>query len=364
LFDYLIIGAGFSGCVLAERLAYQHNKKIILVEKRNHIGGNAYDLYNDYGILIHKYGPHIFHTNNQNSWDYLSNFTEWYHYQHRVLTYVDGQLIPFPVNLDTINMLFGYSFSIEELKCFFKKIYDASNCNEIKDARDMAINRVGQECYDKFFKNYTKKQWDLWPEELASEVTARIPVRFNRDTRYFADKYQGIPKYGYTKMFEKMIDNPNIHILLNTDYKDIINEIKFGKMIYTGPIDYFFDYKYGRLPYRSLKFEFEHVFSEQYQKAGTVNYPNDYDFTRITEFKHLTGQKHQNTTIMREYSMANGEPYYPIPIKESQDLYEKYRIEGASNSAFFVGRLAEYKYYNMDAVVEKALKIYKNIEVL
>jgi UDP-galactopyranose mutase len=226
----------------------------------------------------------------------------------------------------------------------------------------MAVSRVGRELYEKFFQNYTKKQWDLWPEELEPEVTERIPLRLNRDPRYFADRYQGLPKYGYTWMFQRMLDNPNIHVLLNTDYKEVIGEIKFNKMIYTGPVDYFFDYVYGKLPYRSLRFEFETLPQEQYQEVGTVNYPNDYDFTRITEFKHLTGQKHIWTTIMREYPVAEGEPFYPIPREEHQKLYAKYKAEADKlKNVYFIGRLAEYRYYNMDIVVDRVQKLIASI---
>lgn len=364
MFDYLIVGAGFAGSVLAERLASRYNKRVLLVERRNHVGGNAYDYYNEHGILVHKYGPHIFHTNNKKVWDYLSTFTEWYYYQHQVLAYVDGNYVPFPVNLDTINILHGYSLSVENLEGYISAQKAQVDVNNIKNARDMAISRVGQDCYEKFFKNYTKKQWNLWPEELAAEVTARIPVRYSRDGRYFTDRYQGIPKYGYTKMFEKMLDHPNISILLNADYKEIVGEFNYDRLIYTGPIDYFFEYKHGRLPYRSLRFEMETLPLEKYQEAGTVNYPNDYDFTRVTEYKYLTGQRHSWTTIMREYPVADGEPYYPIPRPANQEMYQKYyeEVQKLSGKIWFIGRLAEYRYYNMDVVVEKAIKVFDEIE--
>lgn len=364
MFDFLVVGAGFAGSVLAERLASEKNKRVLVVDKRNHIGGNAYDYFNEQGILVHKYGPHIFHTNNHDVWTYLSQFTEWYHYQHRVLSYVDGQLLPFPINLDTVNLLYGYDFNIEELREYFRVLCQAEGLQEITNAEEMAISRVGNACYEKFFKNYTRKQWGVWPAELAAEVTARIPVRYNRDSRYFSDCYQGVPKYGYSKLFENLLDHPNISIMLNTDYKLILKSVKFDKMIYTGPIDYFFDEQYGTLPYRSLRFEFETLDMNQYQSVGTVNFPNDYDFTRITEFKHLTGQQHPQTTIMREYSAGHGEPYYPIPQAANQEVVNAYRLEAQriQGDVFFVGRLAEYKYYNMDAVVEKALAAYRSIK--
>lgn len=355
MFDYLIVGAGFAGCVMAERLAAQGNKKILLVEKRRHIGGNAYDEYNERGILIHKYGPHIFHTNKQVLWDYLSRFTEWRHYQHRVLAYVDGQLVPFPVNLDTVNLLYGTRYDRNTLQAYLVSVRAERANQELHDSREMAISRVGQALYEKFFKNYTKKQWNLWPEQLAPEVTARIPLRENRDSRYFADQYQGIPAQGYTRMFEKMVDHEQIHLLLNTDYQDVLGELDYRQLIYTGPIDTFFHDKYGKLPYRSIRFEFETFLEEQYQSAATINYPNDYDFTRITEYKQLTGQQHPYTTIVREYPTAVGEPYYPIPQEVNQQLYQRYLQEARQTETIFVGRLAEYRYYNMDVVVEKAL---------
>lgn len=361
MFDYLIVGAGFAGCVLAEQLASQENKKVLLVEKRRHIGGNAYDEYNEQGLLIHKYGPHIFHTNNKTVWDYLSRFTKWRHYQHRVLAYADGQFVPFPVNLDTINLLYGTSYDTETLQAYLVSLRAGRASQELRDSRDMAISRVGEALYEKFFKNYTKKQWDLWPEELAPEVTARIPLRENRDGRYFADPYQGMPAQGYTRLFENLVDHENIHLLLNTDYQDVLGELDYGKLIYTGPIDAFFDYKYGKLPYRSIRFEFETVFAERYQAAATINYPNDYDFTRITEYKWLTGQQHPYTAIAREYPTAIGDPYYPIPQAANQQRYSQYLCEANQTETIFVGRLAEYRYYNMDVVVEKALAVFTKL---
>ncbi|MDD3365453.1 MAG: UDP-galactopyranose mutase [Syntrophomonas sp.] len=363
MYNYLIVGAGIAGCVLAERLANFGNH-ILIVEKRYHVGGNCYDEYNQDGILIHRYGPHIFRTNSQEIWKYLSHFTDWYHYQHKVLAYVDGLKVPFPVNLDTLNILLNQQFSGAEMKNYLDKVrYEANvDVEQIKNGRDMAISLVGQELYDKLFKYYTRKQWNLWPEELAAEVTGRIPVRLNRDSRYFNDKYQGLPKHGYTKMFNRMLEHPNIHILLKTDYKQIIESISFDRMIYTGPIDYFFNYVHGRLPYRSLKFEYETLPVEYYQEVGTVNYPNDYDFTRITEYKHLTGQKHLWSTIAREYPATEGEPYYPVPTEVNQELYSKYESEAQKlKSVYFLGRLAEYRYYSMDQVISQVFRFLSNI---
>lgn len=359
MYNYLIVGAGIAGCVLAERLA-SLGLRILIVEKRSHIGGNAYDEYNQDGILIHRYGPHIFRTNSKEIWDYLSLFTEWFYYQHRVLAYVDGSMLPFPINLDTVNQLMNHHFSSEEFAHYLDQVRGEPGIESIYNARDMAVSRVGEELYQKFYHHYTCKQWGQSPEDLGAEITARIPVRLNRDPRYFTEKYQGLPRCGYTSMFQKMLKHPNIHILLQTDYKQIVEHIHFNHMIYTGPIDYFFDYVFGPLPHRSLYFEFQTLPVEYFQEAGTVNYPNDYDFTRITEYKHLTGQKHAWTTIAREYPAAEGEPYYPIPNQENEKLYKKYkRAAKKLKSISFLGRLAEYRYYSMDQVIQQAFNYLK-----
>lgn len=356
-FKYVVVGAGLAGLTLAERIANDLNEKVLIIEKRNHIGGNCFDFYDQNGILIHKYGPHIFHTNSKEVWDYLSEFTKWYHYQHKVLTYIDGSLIPMPICTDTINQLYNVNLNNDEIEDYLKD--KALNIEDIKNSEDVVLSKAGKDIYEKFFKNYTKKQWDVFPNELDKSVISRIPVRYNRDVRYFTDKYQGLPKYGYTKMCENMINNKNIHILLNTDYKDIIDQIEYDKLIYTGPVDYFFDYKFGKLKYRSLNFEFEEMHIEEYQDVAVVNYPNDYDFTRITEFKKMTGQESKYTTIVREYPKWNGEPYYPVPTKACADQFEIYKQEcDKIDNTIFVGRLAEYKYYNMDAVINIALDLY------
>ncbi len=360
MFDYLIVGAGYAGSILAERLASQSNQKVLIVDKRNHIAGNAYDFYNDAGILIHKYGPHIFHTNSKEIFNHLSNFTEWRQYEHRVLASVDGQLVPIPINLNTINQLYGLNLSTSEVEAFFAS--KAEHIENVRTSEDVVVSTVGRELYEKFFKGYTRKQWGLDPSELDASVTARVPTRTNRDDRYFTDTYQAMPLHGYTKMFEKMLSHPNIHVLLNTDYKDILEEIPFKKMIYTGPVDEFFDYKYGKLPYRSLEFKFETLEMEKFQETGTVNYPNEQSYTRITDFKYLTGQIHPKSTVVYEFPQAEGDPYYPIPRPENAELYKKYQAltNGAKNT-FFVGRLATYKYYNMDQVVAQALTLYKKL---
>lgn len=358
--DYLIVGSGFAGCVLAERIASQLNKRVLMVEKRNHIGGNAYDYYNDDGILVHKYGPHYFRTNEKEVWDYLSRFTQWHYVQYTILASVEGQLLPLPINLDTYNELFGTRLSSMELETIFKN--NNKGIKEIKNSRDAIVSRAGLELYEKFFKNYTKKQWDLWPEELDPSVCSRIPIRSNCDDRYFTDRYQAMPKYGYHKLFANMINHPNVHLMLQTDYKDIKDVIQCDKVIYSGPIDEFFDYKYGKLPYRSLRFEHETRDTEYYQPVSQVNYPNDYDFTRIVEIKHATGQKHQKTTIVREYPASEGDPYYPVPNFANEAIYQKYKSEADKlEDIIFLGRLAEYKYFNMDQIVKNALALFDKI---
>ena len=353
-FDYLIVGAGFAGSVLAERLASVLGLRVLIVDRRPHIGGNAYDCYDDAGLLIHPYGPHIFHTNSKDVFDYLSKFTEWRPYQHRVLASVDGQLVPIPINLDTVNKLYGLSLTAFELEKWFESV--AEPRDQIRTSEDVVVSKVGRDLYNKFFRGYTRKQWGLDPSELDASVTARVPTRTNRDDRYFADTYQAMPKHGYTRMFERMLAHPNIKIMLNTDYREIVDFIPWRHMIYTGPVDAYFDYRYGKLPYRSLEFEHVTLPQEQFQPVGTVNYPNDYAYTRISEFKHITGQQHTHTSVVYEYPRAEGDPYYPVPRPENQDLYKKYQAEAdALPNVTFVGRLATYRYYNMDQVVAQAL---------
>ncbi|MDB5899661.1 MAG: glf [Ramlibacter sp.] len=359
-FDYLIVGAGFAGSVLAERLATQLGKRVLIVDKRPHIGGNAYDRYDDHGVLIHPYGPHIFHTNSEDIFDYLSQFTEWRPYQHRVLASVDGQMVPMPINLDTINKLYGLNLTSFEVEKFFESV--AEKVEHVKTSEDVVVSKVGRELYNKFFRGYTRKQWALDPSELDASVTARVPTRTNRDDRYFADKFQAMPRHGYTRMFEKMLAHPNIKIMLNTDYRDIVDVIPWKHMVYSGPVDAFYDYKYGKLPYRSLRFEHVNVPREQFQPVGTVNYPNDYGYTRISEFKHITGQEHASTSVVYEYPCAEGDPYYPVPRPENAELYRKYEAETENTpNVTFVGRLATYKYYNMDQVVGQALATFKKL---
>jgi UDP-galactopyranose mutase len=360
MFDYLIVGAGFAGSVLAERLANQLDARVLIVEKRNHIGGNAYDCYDEAGILVHKYGPHIFHTNSERVFEYLSRFTAWRPYEHRVLASVDGQLVSMPINANTLNKLYGLNLSCAEVESFLASV--AEPC-EIRSSRDVVVNRVGQELYDKFFRNYTRKQWGIDPSELDASVTARVPVRSSRDDRYFTDRFQAMPLHGYTRMFEKMLSHPNIGILLNTDYRDVIDEIKCREVIFTGPVDEYFEYCYGKLPYRSLHFEHQTHDCATYQPAAVVNYPNEHAYTRVTEFKYLTGQNHPKTSIVFEYPRSEGDPYYPIPKAENAELYQRYRdLADRLDDVHFTGRLGTYKYYNMDQVVAQSLSLFEKLK--
>lgn len=355
MFDFLLVGAGFAGSVVAERLARKFNKKVLICDRRNHIGGNAYDHYNNDGILVHKYGPHIFHTNSADVFEYLSQFTPWRDYEHRVKAQVDGKLVPIPINLDTVNLLYGTNLNSEaEVESFFAA--KAEKVDQLRTSEDVVVARVGRELYEKMFRGYTRKQWGMDPSELDASVTARIPVRTNRDDRYFGDTFQAMPKHGYTRMFENMLDHPNIRIMLNTDYRDIVREIKFDQMVYSGPVDEFFDYRFGKLPYRSLEFKHETHDKEVFQVAPVINYPQEHSYTRITEFKYLTGQQHSKTAVVYEFPRAEGDPYYPVPKPENALLYKQYQaLADATANVHFVGRLATYRYYNMDQVVAQAL---------
>lgn len=355
----MIVGAGFSGAVMAERLATQMNKKILIVEKRNHVGGNAYDEFDEHGILIHKYGPHIFHTNDKNVFDYLSKFTEWIPYEHKVLANYEGEFYPIPINRITINKLYEKNFKSDiEVENYYESVRQKRN--PILNSEDIIVSQVGYDLFDNFFRNYTKKQWDMEPKDLSPSVCGRIPIRTNDDCRYFSDKYQFMPKEGYTKMFEGILKHKNIEVILNTDYKSILSDVKFDKMIYTGPIDYFFDYMHGELPYRSIRFEFENQKKEFIQSAAVVNYVDFAElFTRVTEYKYLNGQTSDCSTISKEYAILEGEPYYPIPTNQNRknSLLYKREIKRLKNITF-CGRLAEYQYYNMDQVVANTIKVF------
>ncbi|MBV9129807.1 MAG: UDP-galactopyranose mutase [Verrucomicrobia bacterium] len=363
MFDYLIVGAGFAGSVLAERLASGSNLKVLILDRRNHVGGNAYDHYDRAGILVHKYGPHIFHTNSKDIFNYLSRFTEWRTYEHRVLASVDGQLVPIPINLDTINKLYGLSLNATQVEEFLRA--RAEKKEAIRTSEDVVVSKVGRELYEKFFRGYSRKQWGVDPSELDASVTSRVPTRTNRDDRYFTDAYQAMPLLGFTRMFENMLDHPNIKVLLNTDYREIVDFLPFREMIYTGPIDEYFDLCYGKLPYRSLNFKHETHDRPVFQPAAVVNYPNEHAFTRITEMKYLTGQEHAKTSILYEFPSAEGDPYYPVPRPENNVLYKKYQALAAQTPhTHFVGRLATYRYYNMDQVVGSALTLYAELSHL
>ena len=362
-FDYLVAGAGFAGAVVAERMARRFDKKVLVVDKRPHIGGNAYDARDASGILIHPYGPHIFHTNSEEVFTYLSQFTEWRQYEHRVLASVDGKLVPIPINLDTVRLLYGLELTSEELEEFFAS--RAERRPFLKTSEDVVVGRVGRDLYEKMFRGYTRKQWGLDPSELDASVIARIPVRTNRDDRYFTDTYQAMPLNGYARMFENMLDHPNIRLELGSDYRQVMGRIHFRELIYTGPVDEFFNYRFGKLPYRSLKFRHETLNQPVYQPTAVVNYPNEHAWTRITEFKYLTGQNAPNTSILYEYPQAEGDPYYPIPRTANQELYARYKaLADSTSGTHFVGRLATYKYYNMDQVVAQALALCARLQGL
>ena len=360
MFDYLIVGAGFAGSVLAERLARGAGKKVLLIDRRNHIAGNAYDEYDDAGLLVHRYGPHIFHTNSRRVFEYLSHFTEWRPYEHRVRASVDGLLLPIPINLDTINQLYGLNLTSFEAEEFFESLGEPRE--QIRTSEDVVVSKVGKELYEKFFRNYTRKQWDLDPSELDASVIARVPIRTNRDDRYFTDRYQAMPLRGYTRMFERMLDHPNIKVMLQTDYRDVRDIVPYRELIFTGPVDEFFDFRYGKLPYRSLEFKHGTHSVERFQPAPVVNYPNEHLYTRVTEFKYLTGQEHPKSSVVYEYPKAEGDPYYPVPRPANAELYRRYKaLADATPDVHFVGRLATYKYYNMDQVAAQALKLYSEL---
>ncbi|HEU4497125.1 MAG TPA: UDP-galactopyranose mutase [Flavobacterium sp.] len=364
--DIIIIGAGISGSVLAERYA-SIGKKVIVIEKRDHIAGNCYDYIDENGILVSKYGAHLFHTNEEDVWEYINNFSEWYPWEHKVIAKVDSKLVPIPVNITTVNELFGLQLVTEnDMKEWLEE--NRIPIDNPKDGREAVLDKVGLELYEKMFRHYTKKQWDKYPEELDASVLNRIPVRTNYDDRYFSDKYQALPKNGYTKVFEKILDHENIEVLLNTDFFDVQDEIHgYEKIFYTGPIDRFFNFKHSleeKLEYRSINFVSETLDQEYFQENSVVNYPGmEVDFTRIIEYKHFGNQKTPNTTIVREYTVDDGEPYYPVPNKRNQLIYERYKAEADKlKDVYFVGRLANYKYFNMDQAFKNALELFYSLE--
>ena len=364
-YDYLVVGAGFAGSVIAERLASQHGARVLLIDRRPHIGGNAYDEPNEAGILYHKYGPHIFHTNSEQVVDYLSQFTQWRPYEHRVRAIVRDKMVPIPINRTTLNELFGLDLKTDEEAADYLASR-AEPVDEIRTSEDVVINAVGRELYELFFRGYTRKQWGLDPSELDKQVTSRIPTRTNTDDRYFSDKFQAMPLEGYTKMFERMLDHPLIEKRLGTDFRELKDQAHelADHIVYTGPIDEYFDFRFGKLPYRSLKFDHQTLDKEWHQPVAVVNYPDEHvPYTRISEYKHLTGQDAPVTTITYEYPSAEGDPYYPIPRPENQELFKRYEaLADQTEGVTFVGRLATYRYYNMDQIVGQALATFRRID--
>ena len=362
-YDYLVVGAGFAGAVMAERLAADGGKRVLVIDRRPHIAGNAYDMHDAAGLLIHQYGPHIFHTNSTEVYDYLSCFTDWRPYEHRVLAEVRGQQVPIPINRTTLNALFDAGLTDEANAAAFLATR-AEPVAEVRTSEDVVVSAVGEELYRLFFRGYTRKQWGLDPSELDKAVTARVPTRTNDDDRYFTDRHQAMPAGGFTAMFAAMLDHPNITVRLGTDFADVRDRISFDRLVYTGPIDEYFGHRYGALPYRSLRFEHRTLPVEQHQAVAVVNYPDEaVPYTRITEYKHLTGQYGPATSITTEYPAAEGDPYYPIPRPENQALFKRYEaLALAEPGVVFVGRLATYRYYNMDQVVGQALATYRRLK--
>jgi UDP-galactopyranose mutase len=358
-YDYLVVGAGFAGSVMAERLAADAGKRVLVIDQRHHIGGNAFDERNAAGTLIHRYGPHIFHTNSADIFEYLSRFTDWRPYEHRVLAEVEGKLVPIPINRTTINLLYDLDLKTDEEAADFLASR-AEPVETIKTSEDVVVSAIGRELYEYFFRGYTRKQWGLDPSELNKSVTARIPTRTNEDDRYFTDKFQAMPAKGYTAMFERMLDHPNIDIALGVSYQDVSPYVTYDRLVWTGAVDEYFGHCFGPLPYRSLKFEHRTLPQSRFQPVGTVNYPNEeVPYTRITEFGHLTGEEGDSTSIVFEYPSAVGDPYYPIPRPQNQELYAKYEKLADASDVIFVGRLATYRYYNMDQIVGQALATYR-----
>lgn len=355
MFDYMIVGAGFSGAVLAERLAVT-GKRVLVCDRRGHVGGNAYDERDEAGLLVHKYGPHIFHTNSERVFSYLSRFTAWRPYEHRVLASVEGKLLPIPINIDTLNRLYGLELTAETMEAYVESV--AERRGPIRTAEDSVVSRMGRDIYEKFFRNYTRKQWGVDPSELDASVTARIPLRTNHDDRYFSDDFQAMPLHGFTAMFERMLDHPNITVLLNADYRDIGRTVRYDQLVYTGPIDAYYDFRFGALPYRSLEFTHQTLDQEWHQPVAVINYPNEHRYSRVTEFKHLTGQVHAKTSIVYETPTAEGDPYYPVPNPVNAKLYQQYAaLAEHERRVHFAGRLGTYRYYNMDQVVAQSLKL-------
>ena len=364
--DILIIGAGISGAVLAERYA-SIGKKVLIIEKRNHIAGNCYDYVDENGILVSKYGAHLFHTNEESVWEYVNKFSEWYPWEHKVIARVDNKTVPIPVNITTVNELFDTKITNEdEMKTWLEE--HRSPIANPSNGEDAVLSRVGPILYEKMFKHYTKKQWDKYPSELDASVLDRIPVRTNFDDRYFSDTYQALPKGGYTQLFENILNHPNIEVLLETDYFDVKNlYTNYEKLFYTGPVDRFFEFKHSleeKLEYRSINFVSETIDAEFFQENSVVNYPGtEVEFTRIIEYKHFGNQRSDKTTIVKEFTVDEGEPYYPVPNPRNQEIYARYKDEADKLiDVHFVGRLANYKYFNMDQAFKNALDLFDELE--
>lgn len=364
--DILIIGAGISGSVLAERYA-SLGKRVLIIEKRNHIAGNCYDYVDENGILVSKYGAHLFHTNEESVWKYVNKFSEWYPWEHKVIARVDDKTVPIPVNITTVNELFDINITTEDEMINWLEENRVS-ISKPSNGEEAVLNRVGPVLYEKMFKHYTKKQWDKYPAELDASVLDRIPVRTNYDDRYFSDHHQALPKGGYTQLFEKILAHPNIEILLETDYFDVKDQYKnYEKLFYTGPVDRFFEFKHSlmeKLEYRSINFVSETVDAEFFQENSVVNYPGtEVDFTRIIEYKHFGNQKSDKTTVVKEFTVDEGEPYYPVPNPRNQEIYARYKEEADKLiDVHFVGRLANYKYFNMDQAFKNALDLFNQLE--
>lgn len=357
--DIVIVGAGITGITVA-RLMAEAGKKILILDRRNHIGGNCYDEYDDHGILIHRYGPHIFHTNHKEVWEFLSRFTAWRRYEHRVRACIDGKMLPFPITPDTLNLLYGLSLEEDQMAEYLDRVKE--NMSSVTNSKDAVVSRIGTDLYEKFFKNYTLKQWGIPAECLHPSVCERIPIRLNRDDRYFSDTYQGMPLCGYTELFEKMISHDNIELLLQTDFADVSTDLKYNVLVYTGQIDAYFNYCFGKLGYRSINFEFRNLPTSSFQDHAVINYPNDHAYTRISEYTKLTGQFAETTTISYEFPCSQGEPYYPLPTGENSELYRKYKEEAKKQgNIVFAGRLGAYRYMNMDIACLEGLRIARGL---
>lgn len=355
MYDYLIVGAGFAGCTVAERLASQSNAKVLVVDERDHVGGNAHDFIDESGNRVHRYGPHVFHTSSVRVVEYLSRFTAWRPYEHRVLANLGGRYVPVPVNRTTLNRIYGLSLTEDAAARFLRE--RAEPRSKLLTSEDAVVSKTGRDLYELLYRGYTRKHWGLDPRELDASVCGRIPVRTNDDDRYFSDWFQAMPAGGFTALCKRMLDHPNIETALSMSFESAVDAFTFDRIVYTGPIDAYYDHRFGRLAYRSLHFEFLTVPSNEGLPAGCVNEPSEHvAYTRTTDFAHVCANSSSTTVLCREYPRAVGEPYYPIPRPENRELYRRYKkLADRERNVTFVGRLAEYRYYNMDQVVASAL---------